>query len=120
MSGAGSPSIRSLQQRIHQARPRVLPDLEHVVEDVDTHLAVLGVDLLPVGRVFGCVHRRMGRLAVDVPFLELDAHHRQREDSGNHVGQMVDEVDLTGLDVFVECRPGDLVDERLPALDRRR
>jgi hypothetical protein len=33
---------------------------------------------------------------------------------------MVDEVDLTGLDVFVECRPGDLVDERLPALDRRR
>ncbi len=108
-----------LQQCVHQARSRILPDLHHVVDDVEAHLAVLGVDLLPIGRVLGCVHRRMRRLAVDVPLLELDAHHRQREDRGHHVGQMVDEVDPAGLDVFVECGAGDLVDERLPALDRR-
>ena len=37
-----------LQQRVHQTGPRVLPDLHHVVDDVDAHLAMLLVDLLAV------------------------------------------------------------------------
>ncbi len=57
-------------------------------------------------------------LAVDRPLLQLDAHHRQREHRGHDVGEVVDEVDPAGLDLLVECRAHDLVDERLPPLDR--
>ncbi len=81
---------------------------------------MLLVDLLAFGRMLGGVDGGVRGLAVDVPLLELDAHHRQRQHRGHDVGQMLDEVDLTGFDVLVECGAGDLVDERLPALDRRR
>ena len=75
-------------------------------------------DARGVGRVFRSGHRQVGGLAVDRPLLELDAHHRQGEHRGHDVGEVVDEVDAARLDLLVEGRPGDLVDERLPPLDR--
>ena len=71
-----------------------------------------------VGRVFRGGHRSVRRLAVDRPLLQLDAHHRQRQHRGHDVGEVVDEVDAARLDLLVEGGAHDLVDERLPPLDR--
>ena len=77
-------------------------------------------DASDVGGVLGGVDRGVDRLAVDRPVLQRDAQHRQRQHGGHDVGQVVDEVDLAVFDLLVEAGAGDLVDERLPALDRGR
>ena len=107
-----------LQQRVDQAGPRILPDLHHGVDHVDAHLPVHLGDARGVGRVLRGGHREVRGLAVDRPLLQLDAHHRQREHRGHDVGEVVDEVDSAGLDLLVEGGAHDLVDERLPPLDR--
>ena len=77
-------------------------------------------DPLDVGGVLRGVDRRVNRLAVEVPLLQWNAQHRQREYRGHDVGQVVDEVDAAGLDLLVEAGAGDVVDERFPTLDRGR
>ena len=116
--GRGLAVDAQLQQRVDQPRPRVLPDLHHGVDHVDAHLPVHLGDAWGVRRVLRGGHRQVRGLAVDRPLLQLDAHHRQGEHRGHDVGEIVDEVDAARLDLLVERRAHDLVDERLPPLDR--
>jgi hypothetical protein len=60
----------------------------------------------------------VGGLAVDLPVGERQPQHRHGEDRGNDVGEVVDEVEATGLDHVVDAGPGEVVDERLPLHDR--
>jgi hypothetical protein len=56
------------------------------------------------------------RLAIDVPLGDRDTQHRERDDGGNDVHQIVDEIDAAGLDLLVEARADHLVDEGNPLL----
>ena len=64
------------------------------------------------------VHLHVGGLAVDLPVGERQPQHRHGEHRGNDVGEVVDEVEATGLDHVVDAGPGEVVDERLPLHDR--
>ena len=103
-------------QRVDQSRPRILPDLgnvrHHVCGTGQLELCHPG----EVGRPGRCVHRCVCGLAVDLPLRQRHTHQRQREHRGNDVGQVVDEVDTSTLDLLVEARADDLVDDRHPAL----
>jgi hypothetical protein len=63
-----------------------------VPEDVHHHLD----DLLPLRRLRRGVHQRVGRLAVDRPVLQRQAHHRQREHGRDDVREVIHEVDRAG------------------------
>ena len=43
-------------------------------------------------------------LAVDRPFGERNAHHRQGQHRGHDVGEVIDEIDPARLDLLVEGR----------------
>ena len=109
-----------VEQRGDHAGARLgLADL-HVLGESPDH-AHGGVDhAVPVGAV-GCrVHLHVRGLAVDLPVGERQAEHRHGEHRGHDVGEVVDEVEPTGLDHVVDARAREVLDERIPHLHRRR
>ena len=66
------------------------------------------------------VHLHVRGLAVHLPVGEGQPEHRHGEHRGHDVGEVVDEVEAAALDHLVDARPGEVGDERLPPLHRRR
>ena len=60
---------------------------------------------VPVGAVGRRVHLHVRRLAVDLPVGERQPEHRHGEHRGDDVGEVVDEVEATGLDHVVDAGP---------------
>lgn len=107
-------------QRVHDAGARVLADLEQVVEQVRAHRHRLLQNPWGVWGIGGRVDVGVGRLAIELPLLQRNAHQGQRQDGRHDVREIVDEVDPPGFDLLVDAGPHDLVDEWLPAFDGRR
>ena len=74
---------------------------------------------LIVRRVGGGVHLRVGRFAIDLPVLQRYAQQTERQHRGHDVREIVDEVDPAILDLLVEARLDDLVDDGNPPVHRR-
>lgn len=107
-------------QRVHDAGARVLADLEEVVEQVRAHRHRLLQNPWGVRGIGGSVDVGVGRLAIELPLLQRNAHQGQRQDGRHDVREIVDEVDPPGFDLLVDAGPHDLVDEWFPAFDGRR
>ena len=109
-----------VDEGVDQARPGVGADVGDVAERPHAHDLHLLVDDLLLGRARLGVDLRVDRLHVGHVVVHREAEHRHRQHRGDDVGQVVDEVDPAGLDHLVDRGAGDLVDDRLPAGDRRR
>ena len=107
-----------LRERVDHARSRVPPDLRELAEHVLVHGHLGLPDARNVRRVRWRVDGGVHRLAVDAPVLQRDSEHRQGENGGHDVGEVIDEVDLAGLDLLVQAGADQFVDDRGPAADR--
>ena len=118
VSGAGSPLIR------HRTSASISPGLGVSRISATWRIMPIADAIAQVGdagivrRVGRCVHRRVGGLAVDLPVLQRHAQQAERQHRGHDVGEVVDEVDPAVLDLLVEARLDDLVDDGNPPLHR--
>lgn len=107
-------------ERVGEARARVGAYLVERGGDVLDHRHVALDDARHLRGVGRRVDAGVGGLVVQLPLRERNAHHRQGEDGGDDVGEVVHEVDPAALDPLVDRGADHLVDEGDPALDRRR
>ena len=95
---AGSPANRGFDQGVHHAGTGVGPDIGDAFGHTGTGCQGSCDDPWQIRRVRRRVQERMSRLAIDHPVRERQAHERQGHHSGDHIGQVVDEIDPAGLD----------------------